>query len=73
MLVVEPAKAAGTTINKRWKARVVDETAVPAYVNGMELRKINQSALDALARMSKGEASIPGVEFYQDTTISVRT
>ena len=73
VLVAEPAKAAGTTINKRWKARVVDETAVPAYVNGMELRKINQSALDALARMSKGEASIPGVEFYQDTTISVRT
>ena len=48
------------------------DAAVPAYVNGMELRKINQTALDALARMSKGEASIPGVEFYQDTTISVK-
>ena len=71
-LVAEPAKAAGTTVSKRWKARVVDEAAVPAYVNGMELRKINQAALDALARMSKGEASIPGVEFYQDTTISVK-
>lgn len=72
VLVAEPAKAVGTTVSKRWKARVVDEAAVPAYVNGMELRKINQTALDALARMSKGEASIPGVEFYQDTTISVK-
>ena len=71
-LVAEPAKAVGTTVSKRWKARVVDEAAVPAYVNGMELRKINQAALDAFARMSKGEASIPGVEFYQDTTISVK-
>ena len=44
---------------------------IPAYVNGMELRKINQSALDALARMSKGEANIPGVEFYQDTPESL--
>ena len=72
VLVAEPAKAVGTTVSKRWKARVVDEAAVPAYVNGMELRKINQTALDALARMSKGETSIPGVEFYQDTTISVK-
>ena len=72
VLVAEPVKAVGTTVSKRWKARVVDEAAVPAYVNGMELRKINQTALDALARMSKGEASIPGVEFYQDTTISVK-
>ena len=52
--------------------RLMNEAAVPAYVNGMELRKINLTALDALARMSKGEASIPGVEFYQDTTISVK-
>ena len=58
VLVAEPAKAVSTTVSKRWKARVVDEAAVPAYVNGMELRKINQTALDALARMSKGEASI---------------
>lgn len=70
--VVKPA-ASGTSMTKRWKARVVDPTQVPAYMNGMELRTINQSALDNIARMSKGAMMIPGVEFYEEATISARS
>lgn len=65
--------ATGTNTVKRWKARVVDATLVPAYMNGMEIRTINMTALDNIARMSKGAMNIPGVEFYEEVSISART
>ncbi|MBQ3326537.1 MAG: hypothetical protein IJG86_01965 [Clostridia bacterium] len=65
--------AEGTHVRKTWKHRVTDPNAVPAYFNGMEIRTINSAALNNIARMTKGTATIPGVEFYQDTQISVRT
>lgn len=70
---IAPAKAAGISTSKTWKARVIDETIVPAYVNGMEVRKINLAALNSIAKMTKGTANIPGVEFYQDMSISARS
>lgn len=65
--------ASGTNTVKRWKAKVTDPTQVPSYINGMEIRTINMSALDNIARMSKGAMMIPGVEFYEEATISART
>jgi len=69
--VAQPA-AAGTSVKKTWKARVTDPQAVPAYFNGMELRTINMSVLNNMAKMSKGTMSVPGVEFYQESNLSVR-
>lgn len=66
-------KAAGTSIRKTWKARVINEKAVPAYVNGIEVRKISITALNDLAKMTNGTLEIPGVEFYQESTLSVKT
>lgn len=65
--------ADGTFTKKVWKARVVDAQAVPAYFNGMELRTIDMTALNNMAKMSKGSMKVPGVEFYQETNLSVRT
>ena len=65
--------AKGTSIRKTWKARVTDPNLVPAYHDGMELRSINMAALNNIAKWSGGEAKIPGVEFYQDSSMSVRT
>ena len=72
-----PPKAAGISIKKTWKARVIDEKLVPAYANGpglylIEIRVINTSALNNIARDSRGAAQIPGVEFYEETSISAR-
>lgn len=64
--------AAGTSIRKTWKARVLDPKAVPAYVNGIEIREIKMSALNDLAKMTNGTLEIPGVEFYQENTLAVR-
>lgn len=70
---VETPKAQGIGVRKQWKARVIDEKQVPAYSgDGYELRTINMAALNMIARMSKGAAVIPGIEFYEDTVISAR-
>lgn len=65
--------ATGTSIRKTWKARVVDPTIVPAYVNGIEIREIRMTKLNDLAKMTNGTLEIPGVEFYIDQQLSVRT
>lgn len=73
-LVVEVAapKAAGISTKKTWKAVVTDDRLVPAYAHGFEIRTINQSALNAIARNSNGTAEIPGVMFFEDVSISAR-
>ena len=65
-------RVAGVATRKTWKARVTDAQKIPAYFNGMEIRTIKQSALDNIARMTSGQAEIPGVEFYEDVNISAR-
>lgn len=65
-------QARGTSTRRRWRARVIDERAVPAYAGDVEIRRIDQGALDRLAAMSKGTVQISGVEFYQETIISAR-
>ena len=69
---MDTPSAAGTSIRKAWKARVIDPALVPAYYNGMEIRTINMSAMNSIAKMSKGTAQIPGVEFYQESSLGVR-
>ena len=62
----------GVSVRTTWKARVTDPKLVPAYFDGYELREINMTALNNLARWREGQMQIPGVEFYQDKTLSVR-
>jgi len=64
--------AKGTSVRKTWKAVVVDPKLVPAYCDGFELRTINQTMLNNLARWKEGQMEIPGVEFYQDSVLTVR-
>jgi len=62
----------GVSVRTTWKARVTDPKLVPAYFDGIELRTINMAALNTLAKWRNGEAEIPGVEFYQESNMSVR-
>ena len=71
--IVAAPKTSGLSVKKTWKARVVNPQIVPAYFDGMEIRTINAAALNTIARESGGTAQIPGVEFYQDSTMSVRS
>ena len=70
---VQPtATPKGVSVRTTWKARVIDPKLVPAYFDGYELREINITALNGLARQYEGRLDIPGVEFYRDETLSVR-
>lgn len=64
-------KVSGISTKKTWKARVTNPEQVPAYFNGMEIRTINQSQLDKMAKMSNGTIKVPGVEFYQESSLAV--
>lgn len=66
----ETVKVSGITTKTTWKARVIDPQQVPAYFNGMEIRKIDNSQLDKIARMSNGTMQIPGVEFFEEKSLS---
>lgn len=64
-------KTSGTAVKKVWKARVVNEKLVPVEIMGTVIRPVDLSALDKLAKFSKGNMSVPGVEFYEDVQIAV--
>ena len=71
-VVPEDTKADGISVRRKWKARVVKEYQVPIAVAGITIRPIDQSALNKLAAISKGQLECPGVEFYQEETTAVR-
>ena len=59
--------AAGTSLRRTWKARVVDVNAVPR-----EFLIPNEQLLGQIAREQKENASVPGVEFYTVDSIGGR-
>lgn len=65
--VESKVEANGSSIRKTWKCRVVDAAKVPR-----EYMLINQQALDAIARATKGAVVVPGCEMYEDSGLSVR-
>jgi hypothetical protein len=64
-------KTAGTAVKKVWKARVTNAALVPVSIAGAVIRPIDEKVLNDLARASKGNMTIPGVEFYEDINIAV--
>ena len=75
-LVPEAPKAAGVSFRSNWKAEVTDLAALIAEAAGnkerVSLLKADESALNALAKATKGAVHIPGVRFYDDRITSVR-
>ena len=62
-----PSKVSGVATRKTWKARVVDFNKVPR-----KYMLVNTKALDALARATKGNIEVPGVEFFEESSLSIR-
>jgi len=60
-------KSKGTAMRELWSAVVVDPSLVPR-----EYLIVNQKALDALARATKGSVTIPGVKFEKTFVNSTR-
>ena len=64
--------AAGISTRKVWKARVTDPAKVPVEMGGLVIRPIDEALLNKLAVTSKGTMIIPGVEMYQEESLSAR-
>jgi hypothetical protein len=61
----EAPKVSGQSIRKTWKARVTDIQQVPR-----EWLIVNESALNAFAKSTKGAVKVPGVEFFEESTLA---
>ena len=61
-------KAAGVSMREVWEAVVTDKSKVP-----LEYMEVNLSALNSIARATKGTLNIPGVQFVKKTVSSVRS
>lgn len=71
---IAPA-VAGISKRTLWKARVADMDAFLRWVidtKSYGLLKVDQSAIDGLARGSKGTVQYPGLEIYSEDTMGVR-
>lgn len=74
---VQPStpKVAGLQGRSTWKARVIDKAEfIGAVVKNFELMQqyliVDQSALNAFARTSKGQTKIAGVEFFEEESLA---
>ena len=68
---VAAPKVSGVSKKKVWKVKIVDETAVPAYVNGICVRPVNERSLLQLHKLNPN-IKVDGVEFVQEETLAVR-
>ena len=71
-IIPESAHMQGISVQKKWKARVVNELLVPVAIMGAVIRPVDLSALNKLAAFSGGKVICPGVEFYQEESTRVR-
>jgi hypothetical protein len=63
-----PEKTKGASTRQNWKFRIVD----PAYIP-REYLMIDEKKLGAYAKAMKASASVPGVEFYPEDVLAVRS
>jgi galactitol-specific phosphotransferase system IIB component len=60
-------KVAGMSIRENWKFRIIDEKKIPR-----EYLKVDEVKIGQVVRAMKSAANIPGVEVYNEGTVSGR-
>lgn len=66
-------KADGVSMSKTWKIVAIDDEQVPIDINGAVIRPVDQSAIMALIKATKGKIKIPGVVYEETVSVSVRS
>lgn len=67
---LEATLGSKVAINKVWKYRVVDITKVPEKYLVDPADRIRKGDLNKLAKSEKEKASVPGIEFYSEDSMS---
>lgn len=62
----------GVAKRKDWEIVSVDPSVVPIEVAGVEIRPVDEKAVMALIRGTKGKITIPGVQYREKVTVTVR-
>lgn len=71
-VTVSAPKATGVSQSKTWRIVSIDPDKVPVKAGDMEIRPVDQAAVMRLIRESKGTVKIPGVQYEESVSISVR-
>ena len=69
---MQTPKAAGVSQSKTWEIVSIDSSKVPVSFEGVEIRPVDVKAVMRLIRESKGTVQIPGVQYRDSVSISVR-
>lgn len=64
---VVKAVATGTSLRQIWRWEIVDAALIPR-----EYLKVDEQALNTIARGLKYQAKVPGVRFYAEATVATR-
>lgn len=73
-ITIQTQEPAVTGISKRkdWEIVEIDPTRVPIDVAGVELRPVDEKAVLALIKATKGKVTIPGITYREKYTVAVR-
>lgn len=67
VIIAPGPKPQGISTAAIWKAKIVDEKLIPR-----EFLMADHAKINSYARTMKADAKIPGVEFYDETSVRVR-
>lgn len=65
-------KVDGVSTAKTWKITNIDLSKVPTEIAGVLIRPVDEKAVMSLIRATKGQVKIPGIEYEQTVSISIR-
>lgn len=65
-------KVEGVSTSKVWKITSIDPSKVPVEIAGMVIRPVDEKVVLNLIKATKGQIKIPGIEFAQDISVSIR-
>lgn len=65
-------KVEGVATAKVWKITSIDASKVPVEIAGMVIRPVDEKLVLNLIKATKGQIKIPGIEFAQDISVSIR-
>ena len=69
----EIPKQAGISYQLDYKITIIDSLKVPTYLNGIEIRPVDVSAIKRIVKMQKGQVQIEGIKIEQEKIVKVRS
>jgi hypothetical protein len=69
----ETQKQEGISYQIDYKITVTDNLKVPTFLNGIEIRPVDLSAIKRIVKMQKGQVQIEGIKIEEEKIVKVRS